>query len=126
MRLTLLLLAAIGCAPSLGCAQVQPVPTPPVPTDEFTKKVFNCHLEIVGVERDTAMPDVHRCLLVGTTDHCLSTMAVQYQLDTIACVARDLGSRANAAVLAGSTDPNDELMAAQARGWISSHQAGYR
>lgn len=128
----------IGMLLSLHCTQPQPGPAP-VPTpvadaapvdapvsDIFTGRIFNCHLDIVATERDSAMPDVKRCLVLAGAASCLVHQASQYQPDTVACVARDMGARANAAVLAGSTDALDELIAAQARGFISSERLGYK
>ena len=125
-RVVLLLLAAIGCAPSLGCTPVQPQPIPPGPADIFQGATFNCHLPIVATERESAQPDVTNCLVgAGATD-CLVGQAKQYNPATVACLTRDIGANANAAVLAGSKDPNDELVADQARNFIVQHQLGYR
>ena len=125
MRLLLIALLATACT--------HPIPGPtPVPTqdasapDLFAGKVFDCHLDIVRTERDAAMPDVKGCLVAITTAHCLVTLAVQYQQDTVACVARDLGANANAAVLAGHDVATNKPIADAARFWIQAEGLGYK
>jgi hypothetical protein len=112
----------------LACSQ--PTPRPPIVdaavVDVFTGSVANCRLEVVAVERDSAMPDVRGCLVSDAVDSCLVALAGQYRPDAVACVARDLGARANAAYLAGSSDPLDKRMADATRNWIVNHQLGYR
>jgi hypothetical protein len=130
MRILLIALLASACTqPQPGPA---PVPGPiadaaPAPVvDLFTGKVFDCHLDIVRTERDSAMPDVKGCLVAITTAHCLVTLAVQYQQDTVACVARDLGASANAAVLAGQDAATNKPIADAARFWIQAEGLGYK
>ena len=125
--------ALVGLAQN--CTQPQPGPAPvPGPVadaspvdapvaDIFTGKIFDCH----GLDldmRNEAMPSVADCLKTAAVVSCL--VLIPQPLALIACLVRDVGANANAAVLAGSTDPADEIVADQARGFISSHQVGYR
>ena len=125
-------IVALAALLIFACAAPQPTPTPPVgPADLFTGKIFNCHLAVVAVERGSAVVDVKRCLLGNDTANpqpaaCLVAQAGQYAADTVACVARDLGASANAAVLAGSTDPTDSQVANAARDWIRAEGLGLR
>jgi hypothetical protein len=114
-----------------GCVHPQPIPSP-VPVadaapaiDRFTGKVFDCHLDVVAIERDSAKPDVDRCLAAGTPTTCPVDLG-QYSDATVACLARDLGAAANARVLKGSTDPSDTAKASGARSWINSERLGYK
>lgn len=125
------MLALLAAVP--GCAQ--PTPRPTVadagPSDLFTGQIFNCRLPVVAVERDHAMIDVKRCLLGQDRSYpqppaCLIDQAGQYKPDTVVCVTRDMGAAANAAVLAGSTDPDDALIANAARDFIRSERVGLR
>jgi hypothetical protein len=133
-RLALLaaVLAFAGCVP----LPPTPVPTPvadaapidapaPIPADRFTRKVFDCHLDVVAVERDSAKGDVGYCLAAATTISCLIKLG-QYNDATVACLARDLGAKANADVLAGSTNPDDAAKADGARWFILTEQLGYK
>ena len=122
-----LVLALVSLGAFARCTPTQPGPAPvPTPTDRFTARIFDCHLPIVAVERESAQPDVTKCLVRGGATACLVDQAAQYNPATVTCLVRDIGANANAAVLAGSTDPNDELAADQARAFIVSHQLGYR
>lgn len=132
-RIVLLVLAA-----TTACTGPQPVPTPPgpgpapapdaAPPAPFTAKIFNCHLPVVSVERDSAAGDVSYCLDGSSSqavDSCVALKLGQYNDTTTACLIRDLGADANAAVLAGSTDQGDRVRADNARAWILEHQLGY-
>lgn len=116
-----------------SCAQPTPRPTAfdAGPSDLFTAKIFNCRLDVVAIERDSAVVDVGRCLLGHDRDYpdppaCLVHQAGQYKPDTVVCVTRDMGAAANAAVLAGSTDPDDATIANVVRDWIRSERMGLR
>ena len=121
-------LALVALLALSACSQ--PAPRPTVvdagPQDVFTGGLANCRLQVVEVERDSAMSDVRGCLVGDVVDACLVKQAGQYRPDTVACVARDLGARANAAYLAGSTDPLDKRVADAARAWIFSHDVRFR
>jgi len=115
----------------LICGCVQPLPPAPPgppaadasPADVFTGQVFDCHAVLVG-ERGNAVAPVGDCLISGYTAECLVDLVVTFAPSTIACLARDLGSSANAAVLAG--DPTQKPKADNARSWITSHALGYK
>ena len=121
------LIALVGCP--------VPAPRPTIldggPSDLFTGKIFNCHLDVVAAERDSAMVDVKRCLLGQDTAHpdpsaCLVAQAAQYAPDTVACVTRDLGASSNAAVVSGQATDDEKTMAGAARSWISGERLGLR
>lgn len=127
---TLMLLMLLAFS---GCPVPEPRPTilDAAPSDLFTGQIFNCHLDVVAVERDSAMPDVRRCLLGQDTVNpiplnCLIAQAAQYKADTVACVARDLGASSNAAVVSGMATEDEKTMAGAARTWISGERLGYR
>lgn len=110
----------VGPGPAVGDAGLAP--------DVFTSKILNCRLPVVAVERDDALGDVRGCLLLGEraiVAGCLVNKTSQYQPTSVGCVARDLGAKANAAYLAGSTDPNDKEVADVVRTWISDHRLGF-
>lgn len=128
MMRILLALAALLAACS------QPAPRPPIVDsglkDLFTGKVFNCRLDVVAVERDSAMVTVKGCLVEDSpytpAAPCLVKQTGQYKADTVACVARDLGASANAAVNAGVATPDERLMAVAAREWVRNERLGYK
>jgi len=125
----------------VGCPVPQPVPVPPGPqpvadaarkdapaSDIFTAKIFDCHAGVVAVERESASSDVSYCLAGSTSasvDACILKLG-QYNNATVACLIRDLGADANAAVLAGSSDTTARVWANNARAWIIEHAIGYR
>lgn len=133
-----ILLAVVLLA--LSCAHTSPTPTAADAgiNDLFTGVVFDCHLDIVKVERDGAKPDIARCLQIAGTEEttienmarmaseCLVNQAGQYNPATVACLSRDLGADANASVLAGSNIVVDKTMADNARAFINLHQLGYK
>ena len=73
-----------------------------------------------------AKPGVLSCLSQAGAPDCLFLRAIENTPDVVSCLARDLGADANAAVLAGSTDPVDVAVANAARNFISSQHLGYR
>lgn len=141
MTPSLLRLSLLACILGAWSACPQPVPVGPGPAvadagqppDRFTGKTINCRLPVVAAERDDAMGDARSCLLMGDgTDAanppvyaCLVNKTSQYHPESVACVTRDLGARANAAYLAGSTDPNDKIVANEVRAWIQDHKLGF-
>jgi hypothetical protein len=125
-RVALVLLALAGCP----VPQQRPTILDGGP-DLFTGQIFNCRMEVVATERDSAMVDVKRCLLGQDTVNpspptCLVAQAAQYKPDTVACVARDLGASSNAAVVSGMATDDEKTMAGTARAWISRERLGYR
>ena len=136
---TVLLALVFGAVAGMcqNCTQPQPgpapIPTPSAdaapPADRFTAKIFDCHLDVVAVERDSATSDVAYCLSgssSATVDACVLTKLGQYNDATAACLIRDVGASANAAVLAGSVDQGNKVKADGARAWIVEHQPGYK
>ena len=133
-----ILLLGVGFLLTPACTGTQPLPTPigpatdaasldaPLPLPAFDHKVFDCRLDIVKIEYDGAKPDVKKCLSSTGAPDCLVKQAGQHDPATVACLARDLGGVANAAVLAGSSDPVDATVAAAARSFINSQTLGYR
>ena len=126
MRLSMLA-ALLFCG--VGCIQPLP-PSPPGPpaadagpADVFTGQIFNCHAVPLS-ERGNAVAPVGDCLASGYTPECLVDLTVTFAPATVACLARDLGSSANAAMLAG--DPSQKSKADNARSWITNHNLGYK
>ena len=121
-----------------ACPGPQPVPTPlgpsadastvdaPLPIPIFSRKVFDCHQDVVRVSYQGAKAGVGTCLAQAGAPDCLVARAAESSPDVVACLARDLGASANAAVLAGSTDPNVATTAAAARLFIESQVLGFR
>jgi len=144
MRAASLAVRCLGLAASLlvfsTCSGAQPLPSPPgpVPADAassadaplplpiFDHKVFDCRQAVVVVEYQGAKPDIKRCLSLAGAPDCLVEQAGQYNPATVACLARDLGADANAAVLAGSASSVDVAVAASARDFINSQLLGYK
>ena len=136
---TVLLALVFGAVAGMcqNCTQPQPgpapIPTPSAdaapPADRFTAKIFDCHLDVVAVERDSATSDVAYCLSgssSATVDACVLTKLGQYNDATAACLIRDIGASANAEVLAGSKDTTERVWADNARQFIQEHQLGYK
>ena len=115
----------LACA-LIGCGHTPPPAPVPTTSDVYTSKVFDCHLAVVALERDSATVDAGRCLLGVAPTDCLVGLASTYQPDSVACAVRRLGADANAAVLAGSTDPNDKIVADAARAWFNAERVGLR
>ena len=114
-----------------GCPQPLP-PTPPGPTpvvdagpvDQFSNGVYDCRALIVASQRASAAEPVGVCLANGSA--CLVDLLVSFDAATVACVARDLGASANAAVLSGVASNTDIATARNARAWIVDHHLGYK
>lgn len=142
---TLLLAGCLTVLAWTACPGPQPIPSPPgppapgpqpvadaavldvpLPLPLFDHKVFDCHQDAVKAVYQAAKPDVKKCLVQASASSCLVDLATQGDPATVACLARDLGADANAAVLAGSTDPGDAVAAAAARDFINSQVIGYR
>lgn len=118
-----------------SCSQPAPKPTPVQAdagvVDMFTGKIWNCRLNVVAIERDSARGDIAHCLDQWPDAEAVNACTIKqattnYQPVTVACGVRDIGASRNAAYLAGSTDPADKAEADAARAWIYSHQLGYR
>lgn len=140
---TLLVAASLGCILAcLGCPKNNPTPVPgPGPAlgdassdvvpdatvDPFTGKIFDCHTVTV-VNRTAALTPVGVCLGPTTTcvECCLYNIVATKGIDatTVACVARDQGDTANAAVLSG--DQTQASIANNARTFIVVEQLGYK
>ncbi len=127
---------------SIDCAQPKPVPVPPGPTPApavdasppadaplpllFSGQIYDCRLPVVASEYQLATSAIRGCLAAAAVPACLVEKASQYNPATVACLARDLGNTANAAVLAGSTDMADAIVANAARSFITTQNLGYK
>lgn len=126
-----------------GCLHPVPPPVPgPTPTspdaaspdvapadampDPFKNQDFDCHLPIVASQYTAASPPVGRCLgtcLMPLT--CLERLIGTYDINTIACVARDLGSGAVSAALAG-TDAGNGVCSTTIQTFINAEHLGFQ
>ena len=134
MRLTVAMLSyALVLTVLAGC----PHPSPPVPVgppdaadagqvDVFTGATVDCSTYTVQIQRATVVEPVRTCLAQVACGQCLANLATTYNLDVVACVARDLGASAQSSVQAGSTSPQDADVAMSVRAWIRSRKLGYR
>ena len=117
-----------------GCPYPVPPPVPgptppsadaPVTSDPFKGKDFDCHLPVVAAQYGVASPKGAACL--GSPPlACLAGLLPTYDIDTVACLVRDLGFEANNAVLAGTASGNDSTVAANARVFINSEDLGFQ
>jgi len=113
---------APGPAPTTADAAVTDAPGVP---DPFKGRDFDCHLPIVAAQYTEASPRVGACLASPPLS-CLVGLLDAYDVDTVACLARDLGAEANNAVLAGTASGNDGSVAANARLFINSEDLGFQ
>ena len=135
-----LFLAGIALAFVAGCPHPGPSPQPgptPVVSDAgpsadayptnvaFTGQTFDCTLPVVTSQRAAALQPVQDCAVAPPAD-CLAKLVGSLAIDTVACVARDVGASAQAAVRAGSVDLRDALRAKAVRDWILAEGIGYR
>ena len=128
MTRLLFFVSVLAC---VGCPKPTPVPVPPTPADApvadiFTGQVFDCHGPLVVRERADSLAPVGDCLISSKFPSCLTGLTVSFSVATVACVARDLGAGANAAVLSGTAGGNDATMATNVRKWILAEQLGYK
>ena len=97
----------------------------PVSHDPFKGQRFNCHLPAVAAQYDKASSKVGDCL-VSPPLACLEGLLPSYDIDTVACLVRDLGFEATQAVLAGTDAANLSSVADNARTFINAEQLGFR
>lgn len=117
MRALFALLLLVACAPV-------PPPAPgPTPVDRFAGQVYDCQTGVVLVERDSASLDVRACLNDAEPEACLLRQK-QYNDATVACLVRDLGATATAAVNRG--DLTRKPTADAARTFVRNHKLGYK
>ena len=131
-----------------SCSGAEPVPTPigpvadaaavdaPLPIPTFDHKVFDCHQVVVLTWYDGARLGTYLCLSSSVVDasadppesvgDCMVRQAGTFDPAVVACLARDLGASANAAVLSGRAGPYDAAVASAARDFINSQHLGYR
>ena len=110
-------------AADAACTDV--APTDAVP-DPFKNQDFNCHLPIVASQYTSASQPVGKCLGACLDPlACLEGLIGTYDINTIACVARDLGSGAVSAALAG-TDAGNGVCANAVRTFINTEQLGFK
>ena len=95
-----------------------------VTSDPFKGKDFDCHLPVVAAEYTEASPKVEVCL-TSSPLACLVGLLSTYDIDTVACLVRDLGFEANNAVLAASPGA-DAPVASIVRIFINSEDLGFR
>ena len=114
---------------AFGAAKCTLHPTPPSAIDAapapdpFTGQIYDCHgLDLV--QREDAKLATKACLMASGYVDCM--LAEPYPRTMVACVARDVGTEANAAVLSGAGTDTDKAIANNARGFISSHNLGYK
>ena len=123
-----LLFALVFCESSAGCP---PTPTPPVPTADaapagpFTGHVYDCHAVSLA-DRQAAYEPVGICVASEAWPGCMADLLTSFAPATLACLARDLGSSANAAVLAGMASNTDVTTAKNVRAWIIQEGLGYK
>ena len=134
---------AFACTMLSGCPLPipQPVPGPspapadaatidaapadvPVLFDPFKDKTFNCHLPIVADQYAEAKPRVGDCLATPPLT-CLVKLTGSYDINTVACLVRDLGFAANNAMLAAGPGA-DAPVASTVRSFINSEDLGFR
>ena len=101
------------------------VPDAPAVSEPFKGRDFDCHLPIVTAQYTEASPKVGACL--GSPPlACLAGLLGTYDIDTVACLVRDLGAEANSAALAGTASGNDGTVAANARIFINTEDLGFK
>ena len=135
------LLAGIVLAFVAGCPHPgpspQPGPTPVVndagpsadayPTNvAFDGKTFDCTLPVVSFQRAMALQPVRDCVVTPPADCLARLVATGLDINTVACVARDVGASAQVAMRAGSVDLLEALRAKVVRDWILAEGIGYR
>ena len=116
---------------AFGAAKCTLHPTPPPipvvdaapPPDQFTGQIYDCHGLDLG-QREDAKLATKACLMASGYVECM--LAEPYPITTVACVARDVGAEANAAVLAGAGTDTDQTIANNARAFIAGHKLGYK
>lgn len=106
-----------------SCATTAPTP------DQFIGYVADCGAAECKAHCPEMVGMVTTCLLNPDVATCMNGLLVPASgitRDVIACVARQLGSQANARVLSGQMQPNDQPVANAARKWILDEKLGYR
>ncbi len=102
---------------------------PGCPSPVTPGKIVDCASQECKVHCPELVAQVTACLLSGTPAQCLSSLiipAVGITYDVIACVVRQVGSNANAAVMAKSTSVDDLKVADAARAWITAERVAYK
>jgi hypothetical protein len=135
---TITLAILFFCMMFSGCHPVPPPIPGPTPTtvdaavadapavpDPFKGRDFDCHLPIVAAQYTEASPKVGSCL-ASPPLACLVGLLDAYDVDTVACLVRDLGFEANNAVLAGTASGNDGTVATNSRLFINAEDLGFQ
>jgi hypothetical protein len=139
----IMLATAFACMMFSGCPLPIPSPVPgptpapadaaiidaapadaPVIFDPFRNQIFNCHLPIVASQYAEASPKVEACL-ASPPLACLTDLLSAYDIDTVACLVRDLGFAANNAMLAAGPGA-DAPVATTVRTFINLENLGFR
>ena len=143
--LVIVLATAFACMMFSGCPLPVPNPVPgpspapadaaaidaapadvPVIFDPFRDQTFNCHLAVVAAQYTEASPKVEDCLATEIPPlACLARLASSYDINTVACLVRDLGFAANNAMLAAGPGA-DAPVASAVRTFINSEDLGFR
>jgi hypothetical protein len=140
----IMLAIAFACMMFSGCPLPVPNPVPgptPAPADAavidaapadvpavfdpFKDQAFDCHLAVVAAQYTEASPKVGDCLTAPPLA-CLVRLASSYDINTVACLVRDLGFAANNAVLAGTASGNDGTVAMNVRIFINAEDLGFK
>jgi len=93
--------------------------------DPFKNQDFDCHLPIVASQYTSASQSVARCLNSPPLT-CLAGLIPAYDVNTVACVARDLGFEANNTVLAGTDAGSSSAVADNVRNFINAECLGFK
>lgn len=125
-RLYFLAAIALGVLFAAACPQPLPPPQPPQPADVFTGVLFDCHLPVVLAEREAVKPPVRACYLSAGPRACLVGLVGQFNVTSVACLARDVGASANADSVANPADATAKAIADAARTFITEEGMGYR
>lgn len=141
----IVLATAFACMMFSGCPLPVPNPVPgpaPAPADAatidaapadvpavfdpFKDQTFNCHLTVVAAQYMEASPRVGDCLATEIPPlACLARLTSSYDINTVACLVRDLGFAANNAMLAAGPGA-DAPVASAVRTFINSEDLGFR
>ena len=117
----------------VGCPTPMPPPVPgpttfdaPANSDIFYGKIFDCHAAIIASQREAAVSPVSTCLASSLNACLIDLVGTSYDIATVACVARDVGTDAIVAVNAGKATETEKKIAANAKVFIETENLGYR
>ena len=116
---------APGPTPTSADAAAVDVPSADVLPDPFKNQDFDCHLPIVAAQYTAASSSVGACL-ASPPLACLAGLIGAYDINTVACLARDLGFEANNALLAGADAGINNSVADNVRTFINAEHLGFQ